>query len=299
MGTTRVLGALAFVGALSMASTLHAQTYPAGKDPRNGLRAGRADAAEAAHGMKLLSLTPKASEFDSTAGLTFANSDMAFRGNYIYQGNFSGFSIWEVSDPAKPVLQSTVVCPTSQGDPSIYGNLLFISAEGPGNRKDCAKGGVRDTSDHTSHMAGVRIFDVSNPKAPKLVKNVETCKGSHTHTLIPSKKDKNILYIYVSGSQGVRPATEMPGCKAGDDPADKTNSYYNLDVIKVPLNKPQDAKVVTGARIFTGMNPAPQSAERAARGGGRGRGGAEPAPAPKAPPAKLSQLPRRHDISRA
>ncbi|MBC8086915.1 MAG: hypothetical protein H7Z40_06590 [Phycisphaerae bacterium] len=195
MGTTRVLGAFAFVSALSVASTLHAQTYPTSRDPRNGLRAGRGDAQEAAHGMKLLSLTPKAAEFDSTAGLTFANSDMAFKANYIYQGNFSGFSIWDVSNPAKPVLQSTVVCPTSQGDPSIYGNLLFISAEGGANRKDCAKGGIRDTSDHTAHMAGVRIFDVTNPKAPRLVKNVETCKGSHTHTRSEQERQEHPVHL--------------------------------------------------------------------------------------------------------
>ena len=279
MGTTRVLGALAVAGALSVASSMQAQTYPTGNDPRNGLKPGKnGDAGEASHGMKLLSLTPKAAEFDSTNGLTFANSDMAFKGKYLYQGNFSGFTIWDVSDPTKPVHMSTMECATSQGDPSIYGNLLFISAEGGANRKDCAKGGVKDPSEH---MAGVRIFDVSNPKAPKLVKNVETCKGSHTHTLIPSKKDKNILYIYVSGSQGVRAENDLAGCKGGDDAADTTNSYYRLDVIKVPLNKPEDAKVVTGARIFTGLS----AVQRPGRGGaGRGAApGGAPAPAPTGP----------------
>lgn len=265
MGSTRVLGALAVVSALVIGSQMQAQTYPTGNDPRNGLKPGRGgEAGEVAHGMKLLSLTPKPAEFDSVAGLTFANSDMAFKGKYLYQGNFSGFSIYDVSNPAKPVHLSTMVCATSQGDPSIYGDLLFISAEGGGNRKDCGKGGVKNPSEH---MAGVRIFDVSNPKAPKLIKNVETCKGSHTHTLIPSKKDKNILYIYVSGNQGVRPATEMPECKGGDDPADSSNSYYRLDVIKVDLRKPQDAFVVTGARIFTGLTPATRRTNAPARGG--------------------------------
>lgn len=291
MGTTRVFGALAVVGALTMASTSFAQTYPTGNDPRNGLKPGRTDAGEASHGMKLLSLTPKAAEFDSTNGLTFANSDMAFKGKYVYQGNFSGFSIWDVSDAAKPVHMSTVECATSQGDPSIYGNLLFISAEGGANRKDCGKGGVKDPSEH---MAGVRIFDVSNPKAPKLVKNVETCKGSHTHTLIPSKKDKNILYIYVSGSQGVRAENDLKGCKGGDDPADTTNSYYRLDVIKVPLNKPQDAAVVTGARIFTGLGPV----KRPGRAGGPPPAAA-PAPGAPAPaPAPAPSGPRNcHDVT--
>ena len=102
------------------------------------------------------------------------------------------------------MLVATVPCITAQGDPSIIGNLLFVSAEGGGNRNDCAKGGIKDTADHTSHMAGVRIYDVSNPKAPKLIKNVQTCKGSHTHTVIPNPKDKGVVYIYVSGQSNAR-----------------------------------------------------------------------------------------------
>jgi hypothetical protein len=256
------------VCAVASASVLHAQTYPTGNDPRNGLKAGALDAEVAISGMKHLSFTPKAAEFDTARGLTFVNSDMAFRGKYVYQGNFAGFSIWDVSNPSKPVKVSVTSCITSQGDPTIYGNLLFLSAEGGGNRNDCGKGGVQDPKDH---MAGVRIFDVSNPAAPKLVKNVQTCKGSHTHTLVPSKSDKNVVYLYVSGSQGVRPETELAGCKAGTDPADTTNSYYRLDVIKVPLNKPEAAAVVTGARIFTGLTPAPRRGGAGAAGrGGRG-----------------------------
>ena len=202
---------------LPAASGLLAQTYPIGKDPRNGLKPGIYDAGVAAKGMRLVSFSKKPAEFDSVSGLTFINSDLAFKGNYVYQGNFSGFSIWDISNPAKPVQVSVVPCVTSQGDPSIYGNLLFISAEGGGNRNDCAKGGVQDPKDH---MAGVRIFDVSDPRTPKLIKNVQTCKGSHTHTIVPSTTDKNIIYIYVSGSQGARPETEVAGCKNGTDPAD-------------------------------------------------------------------------------
>ncbi len=254
--TSLVLLALA----ASTPSWVSAQTYPSGPDPRNGLKHGLHDAGEAIKGMRLVSTTKKAAEFDTLRGLTFVNSDLAFKGNLVYQGNFAGFSIWDVSNPAKPSMVSVVPCITSQGDPSIYGNLLFVSAEGAGNRNDCAKGGVADPKDH---MAGVRIYDVSNPRAPKLIKNVQTCKGSHTHTLIPDPKNKNVVYIYVSGQQGARPATEMAECKNGADPADESNSLYRLDVIKVDVTRPQDAAVVTGARIFTGLTPAP------VRGGGR------------------------------
>ena len=194
--------------------------------------------------------------------MTFINSDLAFGGKYVYQGNFAGFTVWDVSDPAKPQVVSVVQCITSQGDPSIIGNLLFISAEGGGNRNDCAKGGVKDPKDH---MAGVRIYDVSNPASPRLVKNVQTCKGSHTHTVIPDPIDKGIVYLYVSGNQGARPDSELAGCKEGTDPADVTNSLYRLDVIKVPLAHPENAEVVTGARIFTGLDPAPRAAGRPMR----------------------------------
>ncbi len=236
------------------ASVLGAQTYPTGNDPRNGLKTGLTDAGIALKGMRLLATAPKPAPFDTARGLTFVNSDLAFRGTLVYQGNFAGFSIWDVSNPSKPTMVSAVSCITSQGDPSIYGNLLFVSAEGAGNRNDCAKGGVTDPADH---MAGVRIYDVSDPKAPRFIKNVQTCKGSHTHTLIPSPTDQGVVYVYVSGSQGARPAMELAGCRAGANPADETNSLFRLDVIKISVARPQDAAVVTGARIFTGLTPAP------------------------------------------
>jgi hypothetical protein len=274
MGPARRFSVLATLLAVASVPALHAQTYPTGNDPRNGLKAGMYDAGVAAQGMRLVSFTKKPAEFDSVVGLTFINSDIAFRDHYVYQGNFAGFTIWDVKNPAKPEMVAVVPCITSQGDPSIIGHLLFISAEGGGNRNDCAKGGVKDPSEH---MAGVRIYDVSNPRAPKLVKNVQTCKGSHTHTVIPSPTDKGVVYIYVSGNQGARPATELAGCNNGTDPADVNNSLYRLDVIKVPLAHPEKAEVVTGARIFTGLDAAPTSSARreaqANRGGRGGRGG--------------------------
>jgi hypothetical protein len=276
MGPLRRSGLLA-AALVVTASFAQAQTYPTGRDARNGLKSGMKDAGVAMEGMKVLGMAPKAAEFDTTRGLTFVNSDLAFGGNYVYQGNFAGFVIWDVSNPANPVKVSTVACITSQGDPSIYRNLLFISAEGAGNRNDCGKGGVQDPKDH---MAGVRIYDVADPKKPRLVKNVQTCKGSHTHTIVPSKKDKDVIYIYVSGNQGARPETELAGCNNGDDPADPKNSLFQLDVIKVPLKNPEASAVVTGARIFTDMMPAPSRAG-AGRGGRGGRGVANAAAPPR------------------
>lgn len=261
----RLTARLALAAALLAAvPVLGAQTYPKGGDPRDDLAHGMANAGIAIQGMRHLGTAPKSAAFDSTRGLTFVNSDLAFRGNLVYQGNFAGFTIWDVRDAAKPVLVAEVPCITSQGDPSIVGNLLFISAEGTGNRNDCAKGGVQKPEDG---MMGVRIYDVSNPKAPRLVKNVQTCKGSHTHTVVPHPTDKNIVYIYVSGNQGVRQG--MAGCVAGDDPADESNSLYRLDVIKVPVHHPEMAEVVTGARIFTGIGPVARRGGRQASGGPR------------------------------
>ena len=261
------------------------QTYPSSKDPRSNLTPGRYDAGIAISNMKQVSFVKKPAAFDTAAGLKFINSDLAFGTHFVYQANFAGFTIWDITDPAKPVMASATRCITSQGDPTIVGNLLFLSAEGAGNRNDCGDGGVQNPKDH---MAGVRIFDVSNPKAPKLLKNVQTCKGSHTHTLVPSPKDPRIVYLYVSGQQAARPDSELVGCKNGTDPADPTNSLFQLDIIKVPLDHPERAEVIPGARIFTGLDGreeckrfcAPVDPRRqAAAAGGRGR----PAPDPAMP----------------
>lgn len=244
-------GSLLLLATTVVPTLLAAQTYPTNKDPRSTLKPGRYDAGIAISNMKQVSHVKKPAAFDSAAGLKFINSDLAFGTHYVYQANFAGFTIWDITDPANPVLASATKCITSQGDPTIVGNLLFLSAEGAGNRNDCGDGGVQDPKDH---MAGVRIFDVSNPKAPKLVKNVQTCKGSHTHTLVPSPKDPRIIYLYVSGQQAARPETELAGCKNGTDPADPTNSLFQLDIIKVPLDHPEQARVIPGARIFTGLD---------------------------------------------
>ena len=169
------------------------------------LKPGRSTPATAASDMRLVSFTPKPAEFDTARGLTFINSDLAFRDHYVYQGNFAGFTIWDVSNPAKP--QVVVGRRRASRRRAIRRSSATCSSSPPraaGNRNDCAKGGVQDPKDH---MAGVRIFDVSNPKAPKLVKNVQTCKGSHTHTVDPE-----------SDGQGRRLHLRVgqPGRAAGD-----------------------------------------------------------------------------------
>jgi hypothetical protein len=269
-----------------------AQTYPTTADPRSNLKPGRYDAGTAISNMKQVSFVKKPAAFDTATGLKFINSDLAFGGNYVYQANFAGFTIWDIKDPANPVMVSATKCITSQGDPTIYGNLLFLSAEGGGNRNDCADGGVQDPKDH---MAGVRIFDVSDPKAPKLVKNVQTCKGSHTHTLVPSPKDPRTIYLYVSGQQAARPETELAGCKNGTDPADPTNSLFQLDIIKVPLDHPERAEVIPGARIFTGLDGGGECKQFCAPAETRRPAGARTRPAPD--PAMPTGPRNCHDVT--
>ena len=227
-------------------------------DPRVGLRAGVSDAGIAASGVRLVSHASKPSVLDGEGGprgLTFANSDLAFRDTYVYQGNFSGFQIWDIANPAMPVLRKTVVCGTGQGDPSIYGNLLFISSESTGNRTDCGTGGVTEKVS-MDRMVGVRIFDISDMANPRKVADVQTCRGSHTHTLVPDPNDRSVVYVYVSGSAGVRSAEELPGCVGA--PIDSANtSLFRVEVIRVPLAHPEQAKVVSYARLFNDLAAAP------------------------------------------
>jgi hypothetical protein len=244
-------------------------------DPRVGLKAGYWDAAQAAWNVKLVSTTPSDEKF---RGVT--NSDLAFSGNYVVQGNYNGFQVFDISNPAKPVLALTYVCPASQSDVSVYRNLLFVSGEGQTGRVDCGIQGVPEPVSK-DRLRGIRVFDISDIKNPKYVANVQTCRGSHTHTVVTDPRDKENVYIYVSGSSRVRAAEELPGCKDGpiDDPE---TARFRLEVIKVPLKAPETAAIVSSPRIFQGLAPPPRRQEPGR--GGRGAAGANPT-TPTEPPA--------------
>ncbi|MGV3710297.1 MAG: LVIVD repeat-containing protein [Gemmatimonas sp.] len=249
-------GALA--GALfsiSACATTRTATPPApatnpALDARVGLKAGLTDAEQAVSNMKILSSTMSPQGF---AGIT--NSDLAFTGKYAIQGNYNGPVIWDMTNPAKPQLVTAYTCPASQNDISVYKNLMFMSAEAQNGRIDCKPGGAPDAKDK---MRGVRVFDISDIKNPKLIANVQTCRGSHTHTVLEDPKDKQNIYIYVSGSSGIRSADELPGCDANLSPEQQAASKLRVEIIKVPLNDPSKAAVVNRANIFSGLkaNPA-------------------------------------------
>src|SRR5437867_4112673 len=225
-------------------------------DPRVGLAPGRWDAAQAAWNMRLISTTPPS---QSSSGAT--HSDLAFTGKYAIQGNFSGFEIWDISNPAKPVLANAYECPASQNDVSVYRNLLFMSSEATNSRQDCKFGGVPAPVSE-DRVRGVRIFDISDIAHPKLVTSVQTCRGSHTHTVVTQPGDPNNVYIYVSGTANVRPGAELKGCQDGgrDDP---NSARFRLEVIKVPLAKPSAAAIVSSPRIFNNLPVPPRNEERA------------------------------------
>ncbi len=222
------------------------------RDPRIGLRPGWSDAGVAVRNMELVSHTDRPERFFNPAqpsDFSFANTDMAFSGNRLFIGSYNGFQVWDISNPLRPRLTSSLVCPGGQGDVSVHGNLLFMSVEETRGRNDCGTQGVQD-SVSADRFRGVRIFDISNVERPRQVAAVQTCRGSHTHTLVPDPRDASHVYIYVQGTGGVRPAAELAGCSGQPPAADPNTSYFRIEVIEVPLAAPQQARVVNMPRIF-------------------------------------------------
>jgi hypothetical protein len=279
-----------------------AQPLPAGmtgsdvNDPRASLKPGVFDAGETAMGMRHLLLLKKPDAFqlgtddpdnpnvkktldllgigDTSkmaksrqivlAQLAFANSDIAFQGNRLFQGNFYGMNIYDISNPAKTTLLTSMICPGGQGDVSVYKNLMFMSVEMTNGRVDCSATGFppapKPPADQEKNappppaqkdrFRGVRIFDISDIKQPKQLAAVQTCRGSHTHTLLVDPNDKNNVYLYVSGTSFVRQNEELAGCSGEAPDKDPNTALFRIEVIKVPLASPQDAKVVSSPRVF-------------------------------------------------
>ena len=230
--------------AFAFVTSAGAQPSP---DPRVGLKAGMYDAAEATWNMKVLSKTPPTAKF---VGST--NSDMAFTGNYVIQGSYNGYQIWDISNPAKPTIKHANYCPASQSDVSVYKNLLFVSSESNTGRIDCGDQGVKEPVS-AARLRGIRIFDITDLANPKNLANVQTCRGSHTHTVLVDPKDKDNVYVYVSGSAGVRPADELPGCVSAAPAKDPNSALFRIEVIKVPLAHPEQAAIVSSPRIFNDL----------------------------------------------
>jgi hypothetical protein len=250
---------LSLISALSLAgcasSKIDLSTTAPAPDRRVGLRAGTTNAASAFWNLQLVSNTPASEKFK---GVT--NSDLSFSGKYAIQGNYNGYQVWDISDPAKPQLKIGYLCPASQSDVSIYKNLLFVSGEGTSGRLDCGTQGVHDSVSH-DRLRGLRIFDVTDIAAPKYVGNVQTCRGSHTHTVVEDPNDQANVYVYISGSAGVRSPTELAGCSRLAPDSDANSALFRIEVIQVPLAHPEQAHLVSSPRIFNDLIEAPTHAE--------------------------------------
>ena len=248
-------------------------------DPRVGLKAGLRDAGEAAKNMKRIATLPKPEGFfdpkapggeptpperdpnlpplDPNAPpdprfanmLAFANSDLAFSGNHLFMGSFHGFNTYDIERPGTPKLSASVVCPGGQGDVSVHGNLLFMSVEQTRGRLDCGVQGV-STPVSAERFRGVRIFDIGDMSKPRQVAAIQTCRGSHTHTLVTDPRDTANLYVYGSGTGSVRSAEELAGCSGLKPDEDPNTALFSIDVIQVPLAAPQNARIVNRPRIF-------------------------------------------------
>jgi hypothetical protein len=246
------------IGAFSLAcaaTKLDMSTTAPSPDPRVGLRAGEMNAAEASWNLRVVSKTRSSERF---VGVT--NSDLSFSGNYAIQGNYNGFQVWDITHPAKPRLKIGYLCPASQSDVSVYRNLLFVSGEGMGGRLDCGTGGVHDSVSH-DRLRGIRIFDITDITSPKYIGNVQTCRGSHTHTVVEDPNDRANVYVYVSGSAGVRSPNELPGCSKLAPDQDPNSALFRIEVIRVPLAHPDQAAIVSSPRIFNDLTEAPTHAE--------------------------------------
>jgi hypothetical protein len=274
----------------------------ASKDPRVGLKAGFRDAGEATFNMELIAALPKPDGFfdpEAPAGkpmptghgskdknkkkektalprrpsnssiLPFANSDLAFAGERLYEGNFHGFNTYNIEDPATPKLLVSVVCPGGQGDVSIYGDLLFMSVEESRGRLDCGVQGV-DEPVSAERFRGIRIFDISDTRMPKQVAAVQTCRGSHTHTVVSDPDDEGNLYLYGSGTSRVRPGGELAGCSDLKPDEDPDTALFSIDVIQVPIAHPEKARIVNRPRIFA--DPETGNIAGLWRGGNHGPG---------------------------
>jgi hypothetical protein len=284
-------GALAAVACASSSSSASSSPTPSAlqqgaaapsPDPRVGLKAGWFDAGQAIWNVRLVSNTPPSPDFinRSTPGdRRLVNSDLTFTGRYVIQGNYSGWQVWDISDPAKVTLRKAYVCPGSQSDVSVYRNLLFVSGEATSGRLDCGLEGVTDTVSH-ERLRGIRIFDISDISSPKYVANVQTCRESHTHTVVTDPNDPANVYIYVSGSAGVRPSAELTGCSDALPETDPNSALFRIEVIKVPLAHPEQAAIVSSPRIFNDLAAPAKHGETqadidaaAARAAAAGRGG--------------------------
>ena len=251
-------------------------------DPRVALAPGFRDAGQAISNMRLVAALPKPAGFfdpENPAGLqpvkpakdgeeepepatdgeeppepefgkrgsllSFANTDMAFSGDLLVAGNYHGFNAYRLGEDGVPQLVSSTVCPGGQGDVSIVGDLLIMSVQDARARVDCGLQGVTDKVSE-ERFRGIRIFDISDIARPVQVGQVQTCRGSHTHSVVSA--DERRIVVYNSGTSYVREEEELEGCI--DSPGDDRTALFSIDVIEIPVANPAAARIVDSPRVF-------------------------------------------------
>ena len=187
-------------------------------------------------------------DYDRFPLLGFWNTDMAFSGDVLVAGSYHGFNIYRLGDDGVPALMSSVVCPGGQGDVSIVGDLLIMSVEQSRGRLDCGLEGIADDiSDE--RFRGIRIFDISDLYRPVQVGAVQTCRGSHTHSVVSGPGDDGKIIVYNSGTAQVRDEEELAGC-IGEVPGDERTALFRIDVIEIPVDDPSRSRIVDSPAVF-------------------------------------------------
>jgi hypothetical protein len=254
---------------------MHALLIGLSDDPRANLSAGIDDAGQAISNMRLVTTLPRPAGFfdpqnpvelpghllsneneddDIEAGdersplLSFSNTDMAFAGDVLVAGSYHGFNTYRLQDDGVPALLGSVVCPGGQGDVSIVGDLLIMSVEQTRGRLDCGREGVNEDVS-TDRFRGIRIFDISDLERPVQVGAVQTCRGSHTHSVVSGPGDNGKIIVYNSGTSSVRDEEELEGC-IGESPGDDRTALFRIDVIEIPVEDPGKARIVDSPAVF-------------------------------------------------
>jgi uncharacterized protein (DUF305 family) len=244
-------------------------------DPRANLAAGLYDAGEAISNMRLVAALRRPAGFfdpknpaelpghiftdtgsDDEVDLdserypmmSFSNTDMAFSGDTLIVGSYHGFNAYRLQDDGLPALLSSVVCPGGQGDVSVVGDLLIMSVEQTRGRLDCGLQGIDDDVS-AERFRGIRIFDISDLERPRQVGAVQTCRGSHTHSVVSGPGEDGKIIVYNSGTSTVRDEAELAGC-IGEAPGDNRTALFRIDVIEIPVDDPSKARIVDSPAVF-------------------------------------------------
>ena len=180
--------------------------------------------------------------------LSFSNTDMAFKDNILVAGNYHGFNIYSLQNSESPQLLSSVICPGGQGDVSIVGDLLIMSVEESRGRVDCGLQGA-GSEPTLERFRGIRIFDISNLQFPKQVGQVQTCRGSHTHSVVVSETPDRKIIVYNSGTSSVRDQEELDSCFE-EIPGDNRTALFRIDIIEIPIDNPANSSIVKSPAVF-------------------------------------------------